>query len=142
MSAKQARLQRLLRLRSVEHRIAKVRVTQAEAKISNLLQIDDRLAALRAGLLPEQGGTTGLNLQSLSEMAGRLDHARRSMATPISEAVLRRDDSHKARIKAHQNEDSLAKVHGREAWTAMILKERQADANRPRLKRNRKLENA
>lgn len=134
MSDRQSRLQRMLRLRAIEHRVAKARAANAEAKACNLIQIDERLAGLRAGLSAGDGETSGLVLQSLSEMARRLDTARASMIAPISEAARRRDECHAGRIKAQQREDSMTKLHDRETVNATILSERRSDANRPRPK--------
>jgi hypothetical protein len=134
MSDRQSRLQRMLRLRAIEHRVAKARAATAETKVSNLIQIDGRLAGLRAGLSTGDGETSGLVLQSLSEMARRLDKARASMVDPISEAARRRDECHAGRIRAQQKQDSMTKLHDREAMSATILSERRADANRPRPK--------
>jgi hypothetical protein len=142
MSDRQTRLQRMLRLRAIEHRVAKARAATAEAKVSSLTQIDQRLAGLRAGLSAGDGATSGLALQSLSEMVRRLDAARASMVAPIADAARRRDETHLGRISAQQKEDSLTKLHDREAASAAILSERRADANRPRPKTLHSLEEA
>jgi hypothetical protein len=140
MTAKTVRLQRVLKLRALEHRVAKARAATAETKISGLRGIDQRLAVLRAGLLPAQGETSGLSLQSLSEMASRLEGARYAMVAPIAEAAQQRDASHQIRINARHREDNLERLHDREVLTSALLIERRADANQPRLRRNRKLE--
>jgi hypothetical protein len=140
MTEKTIRLKRMLKLRALEHRVAKARAAKAEAKVFGLRGIDQRLAVLRAGLLPAQGETSGLSLQSLNEMASRLEGARRSMIEPLAEAAQQREASHRSRIKAQQKEESLERLHDREALTAATLFERRADANRPRLRANRKLE--
>lgn len=140
MSNRQNRLLRMVRLREIEHRVAKARAASAEAKVAGLIQIDQRLAGLRTGVSADAGATSGFVLQALSEMGRRLDSARASMIEPIAEASRRRDESQVRRVRAQQKQDSLTELHDREAATAATLSERRADANRPRIKTHSILE--
>ena len=76
MTGTTARRARLLRLRSIQHRIAVAKLARADANVSNLARIAQRIAGLKAGLGAGTGTTTGMSLMAMTEMAIRLDSAR------------------------------------------------------------------
>jgi hypothetical protein len=140
MTGTTARRARLLRLRSIEHRIAKAKLARADAALVNLERIAGRIAALKDGLGAGVGGTSGMALKAMSEMSQRLDAARSGMTAPMSEAEARRAEFNALRIAAQQKEDSAAKLHDKAANAEAATRDLRADANRPHRKRNRYLE--
>ncbi len=135
-----ARRARLLRLRSIEHRIAKAKLANAEAALGNLSRIAGRIAALRAGLGTGVGGRSGMDLKAMAEMAARLESAQRGMTAPIHEAEARRSEFNALRIAARQKEDSAAKLHDKAASSEAAARDLRADANRPYRKKSPLLE--
>lgn len=126
-----ARRARILRLRSIEHRIASAKLARAEATLANLTRITGRIDALRAGLGARIGGSRGMDLKAMAEMAARLDSAQRSMIAPTDEAEARHAEYSALRTAARQKEDSAAKLHDKAASTEAAARILRADANRP-----------
>lgn len=137
MTATSQRRVRLLRLRGIEHRVAKARLARAEGHLANLNRINERIALLKAGLGVEAGPTDGISLHARVEMEQRLDNARTGMAGSISEAESNRAQYAALRIRAQQREDSAAKLHDKARRDEDAIGILRADANRPHLKRKR-----
>ncbi len=140
MTGTTARRARLLRLRAIEHRIAKAKLARADATLVNLERIAGRIAALKNGLGAGVGGTSGMNLKAMTEMSIRLDAARSGMTAQMTEAEARRAEFNALRITAQQKEDSAAKLHDKAATSEASMRDLRADANRPFRKRNAFLE--
>ena len=140
MTGTTARRARLLRLRSIQHRIAVAKLARADANVANLARIAQRIAGLKAGLGADAGATTGMSLMAMTEMAIRLDTARAGIAAPISEAEARRAEFNALRIRAHQRQESAAKLHDKAATSEAAAQDLRADANRPHRKRTSYLE--
>ena len=140
MTGTTARRARLLRLRSIQHRIAVAKLARADANVANLARIAQRIAGLKAGLGAGAGATTGMSLMAMTEMAIRLDTARAGIAAPISEAEARRSEFNALRIRAHQRQESAAKLHDKAATCEAAAQDLRADANRPHRKRTSYLE--
>jgi hypothetical protein len=134
MTSTTARRARLLRLRSIEYRIAKAKLARADAALVNLERIAGRIAALKDGLGAGVGGTSGMALKAMAEMVLRLDTARSGMTAPMSEAEARRAEFNALRIAAQHKEDSAAKLHDKAATTEAATRDLRADANRPHRK--------
>ncbi len=135
-----ARRARILRLRTIESRIAKTRLTQVEAALGNLLQIAQRLDALGTGLGTTTGATNGQMLLAGAEMTLRLENAAAAIVAPVKEAQDRRDESANMWMRARQKEQGAEKLHAiahSQAEAARVLR---ADANRPFIKRKPYLE--
>ena len=140
MTGTTARRARLLRLRTIEHRIAKAKLARADATLVNLERIAGRIAALKNGLGAGVGGTSGMALKAMTEMSIRLDAAQIGMTAPIDEAEARRAEFNTLRITAQHKEDSAAKLHDKAATSEAAARILRADANRPHRKRNAFLE--
>lgn len=140
MTGTTTRRARLLRLRIIEHRIAKAKLARADAALVNLERIAGRIAALRDGLGASVGGTSGMALKAMAEMSQRLDTARSGMTAPMTEAEARRAEFNALRITAQQKEDSAAKLHDKAATAEAATRDLRADANRPHRKRTAYLE--
>jgi hypothetical protein len=131
---------RLLRLRTIEHRIAQAKLARADAALLNLERISGRIAALKNGLGAGEGRTSGMALKAMTEMATRLDAAHCGMIAPIGEAQARRAEFYALRITAQQKEESAAKLHVKAATSEAAMRTLRADANRPHRKRTAFLE--
>ncbi len=140
MTSTTARRARILRLRTIEHRIAKAKLARADATLANLERIARRIATLKDGLGAGLGGTSGIGLKAMAEMSARLDAARAGMTAPINEAEARRAEFNALRIAASHKEDGAAKLHGKAAISEAAARDLRADANRPHRKRSSLLE--
>jgi hypothetical protein len=140
MTSTTARRARLLRMRTIEHRIAKAKLARADATLANLSRIAARIAGLRDGLGAGVGGTSGMSLKAMAEMSARLDEAQIGMSAPIDEAEARRAEYSALRIAAQQKEDSAEKLHDKAAMSEAAARILRADANRPHRKRTSFLE--
>jgi hypothetical protein len=140
MTSTTARRARLLRLRTIEHRVAKAKLARADATLTNLSRIAARIAGLREGLGAGVGGTSGMGLKAMAEMSARLDAAQIGMSAPIDEAEARRAEYSALRIAAQQKEDSAEKLHDKAATSEAAARILRADANRPHRKRTSFLE--
>ncbi len=140
MTGTTARRARLLRLRTIEHRIAKAKLARADATLVNLERIAGRIAALKNGLGAGVGGTSGMALKAMTEMSIRLDAAQIGMTAPIDEAEARRAEFNALRIAAQHKEDGAGKLHDKAATSEASMRDLRADANRPFRKRNAFLE--
>jgi hypothetical protein len=131
MNAAAARMKRILRVRAVEHRIAQMRLAEADNRLLSLARISQRIDALRAGAGTDAGITDGLMLKSVGEMAMRLEIAQRDMAAPVEAASARRSILEAERGSAWAREERAARLHQRAASHAETAQEQRADANRP-----------
>jgi hypothetical protein len=131
MTAASSRYQRVLRVRAVEHRIAQQRLADADKRLRVLKQIANRIDALRAQACTQTGMVDGQILQSLSEMASRLEAAGADLAMPMAAAF----DHHNAmdikRGAAWARAESAVRLFDRSVGDELSASERRADANRP-----------
>jgi Mg2+ and Co2+ transporter CorA len=125
------RRQRIVRLRSIEHRIATARHSKANAELTRLATISTRLAALRDTLGTEAGMTNGLILKSNSEMTMRLETAQGKLVAPIAVAETVEADADTQRKIAHRKEESSARLQSSAAAMEDHVSAIRADANRP-----------
>jgi hypothetical protein len=130
-----ARRARLMRLRIIENRMAAARMAQANAALSQLMQVTHRIGALKHALCPAPGNTNGLSMKSDAELAQRLDLASASMTAPIQDAQEHCMISHALQVKAQQREDSSVKLHDRAIEFENQARTLRTDANRPFRKR-------
>ena len=130
-----ARRARLLRLRTIEHRVAAVRLVAADSAHAAVANVTDRVTQLREGIMAPTGAYSGCDLQSFSELSERLDRARIGLEQSLLEARHIRDARDAERIAAHVAEERTGRVHAdasrREAAERDL---RIAAARPPRLK--------
>lgn len=136
MTPRSARRERLLRLRTIEHRIATLKLANADATVANLLRIAARLEKLRNGLGVDSGERTGMELNSIAEMTLRLESARLGMKAPLDDAHARRSEFLAHRIAAQRREDGAAKLLAKAESDEVVSYDRRTDANRQHVKRN------
>ena len=122
---------RLLRLRKIECRIAAANLSQAQATLTTLRQVTQRLAALNSGLTPAAGIAVGRSLKSNAEMSARLDAAAISMASPIGTAIAKILESQALHRKTRQREDYASKLNDSAKAQQEAARVLRADANRP-----------
>ncbi|MBK6298227.1 MAG: hypothetical protein IPF48_09830 [Sphingomonadales bacterium] len=129
------RRSRIVRVRQMEHRVARAKLATAEAALANLDRISGRLSGLRASLKPDAERTTGLALKSMAEMALRLDTAQNDLAAPIRGAEHDRVRSIAERLAAKTREEGAEKLREQAMRSESYEQTRRADANRPFRKR-------
>lgn len=136
MTPRSARRERLLRLRTIEHRVATLKLAQADSAVVALARTADRLDKLRKGLGVGSGERTGMELNSIAEMTLRLEQARLGMEAPLVDAHARRSEFLAQRIAAQRREDGAAKLLAKAESDEVVSYERRTDANRQHVKRH------
>ena len=111
MSTPAARRARLLRLRAIEHRIACARLFAADAAYATVAGVSDRLTQLRDGILIDADRYRGHQLQSVGELATRLDQAQTALRPSLVESRATLDARNADRIAAHVAEQRTGRVH-------------------------------
>jgi len=111
LSAPAARRARLLRLRTVEHRVAAARAVAADTAHAAVANVCDRVEQLRNGIGVAARGYIGHDLQSLCELSHRLDRARIGLQPSLDEAQAVREARGDERIAARIAEERLSRIH-------------------------------
>jgi hypothetical protein len=109
------RCARILRVRTVEHRVATARAAAAEKRIGDLLGVAQRIADLRTSLRPDVGVTNGQALNAMAEMKMRLERAEGDLVRPIRQAEAHRDQATLARLLARTREDGAGRLRDKTA---------------------------
>lgn len=135
MTGLASRRARILKVRQMEHKVARARLAGAEAALANLDRISTRLSGLRASLKPDAKHSNGLALKAMAEMAIRLESAQGELAAPIGAAEHNRSRFMAERVFAKSREDGAEKMHSRALVVENYEQTRRADANRPFRKR-------
>src|SRR3546814_12632864 len=91
MNARTARRKRIIRVRSVEHQQAEANLARANGELANLVELAKRLETLRVDLAMATGAVAGRALNTIGELAMRLDIAQESLTAPLAGARQRRD---------------------------------------------------
>ncbi len=136
MTSLSQKRERILRVRHLEHRVARAKLANAEAALANLDRISERLSSLRATLKPDAEFTNGLALKAMAEMAGRLDAAQSDLAAPIEGARHTRVRSITERTFAKSREQGAEKLRDRALQLETYEQAKRSDANRPFRKRS------
>ena len=136
MTATAARRARLLRLRTVEHRVAAQRLDAAENALRSVQSVAERADGLHRALTLETGNANGLQLQSANELSARLNRARASLRTACDEAMQTKQRANAARAIASAVEDQVARANDTASRIEAAAAElRRAAAMPPRRKR-------
>ena len=108
------RRRRIVRIRTVEHRIAQQELALARRDAQHIETVVERIAALARDNIVANGDTDGASLAAISEMAMRLEHARRSTEGPFDQALrnvtMLQSDSIQANVKAENANRFLEKA--------------------------------
>ena len=131
MNARTARRKRIIRVRSVEHQMAEANLARANGELANLVELAKRLETLRVDLAMAKGAVAGRALNSVGELAMRLDIAQESLTAPLSNASQRRDHMGALAQSAMVKEESAVRLYERSRKSAEVEQERRDDANRP-----------
>jgi hypothetical protein len=131
MNAATARRKRIIRVRSVEHQMAEAKLARAQGELANLVELSQRLEALRADLAVAKGVISGRAMNSVGELAMRLDMAKESLIAPMQSASQRRDQAGKVAQLALVKEESAQRLYERTRKSEEVEAERRRDANRP-----------
>lgn len=130
MNAALARRKRIIRVRSVEHQLAEANLARANGELANLVELSQRLEALRTDLAVAKGVIAGRAMNSVGELAMRLDMARESLVAPMQSASHRRDQAGQRAQSAMVKEESAQRLYDRSRKSEEAEAERRRDANR------------
>lgn len=131
MTAAAHRRARLLRLRTIEHRAAAVRLAAADAAHDAVANVSDRVARLLGGIAVSQGQFRGHDLQSLAELSERLVRAQAGLVESLDRAQAVRAMRHAERVAAHVAEERTGRVHTDASRRETAERELRAAAARP-----------
>ncbi|KGB56091.1 hypothetical protein FG91_00975 [Sphingopyxis sp. LC81] len=131
MNARTARRKRIIRVRSVEHQQAEANLARANGELANLVELAKRLETLRVDLAMAKGAVAGRALNTIGELAMRLDIAQESLTAPLAGASERRDQMGALAQSAMVKEESAVRLYERSRKAAQVEQERRDDANRP-----------
>ncbi len=131
MNARTARRKRIIRVRSVEHQLAEANLARANGELANLVELAKRLETLRVDLAMAKGAVAGRALNTIGELAMRLDIAQESLTAPLAGASQRRDEMGARAQSAMAKEESAVRLYERSRKSAEAELERRSDANRP-----------
>jgi hypothetical protein len=135
MTSLSARRARVLRMRSIEHKVAVARLAKATSDANSLEAVARRIATLRNGLGTLEGQTSGQVLSAMAEMAGRLDRAGRDLVQPIAALETTRIQIDAERMKARIKKEGASKLHSKAAASDDARRTTREDANRPFVRR-------
>lgn len=135
MSSLSSRRARVLRLRSIEHKVAVARLAKATNEAQSLEAVARRITALRSGLGALEGQTSGQILSAMAEMASRLDRAGRDLVQPMAALEIARLQIDAERMKARIKKEGASKLHSKAAASDDARKITREDANRPFVRR-------
>lgn len=131
MNARTARRKRIIRVRTVEHQMAEANLARANGELANLVELAKRLETLRVDLAVAKGAIAGRALNSMGELAMRLDLAQENLTAPLCNASERRDRMGELAQSAMVKEESAVRLYERSRKSAEQELERRIDANRP-----------
>ncbi|WP_188237427.1 hypothetical protein [Sphingopyxis sp. LK2115] len=131
MTARIARRKRIIRVRSVEHQLAEANLARANGELANLVELARRLETLRSDLAIAKGAVAGRALNTVGELAMRLDLAQENLTAPLSNASARRDQMGALAQRAMAKEESAVRLYEKSRKSAEAEQERRSDANRP-----------
>ena len=131
MTSRTARRKRIIRVRSVEHQMAEANLARATTELANLVELGKRLETLRTDLAMAKGAVAGRALNTIGELAMRLDIAQESLTAPLAGASQRRDQMGALAQSAMAKEESAVRLYERSRKSAEAEQERRDDANRP-----------
>lgn len=139
MNARTARRKRIIRVRSVEHQMAEANLARANGELASLVELAKRLEALRVDLAVAKGAIAGRALNTVGELAMRLDIAQENLTAPLVNASARRDQMGALAQSAMVKEESAVRLYERSRKSDDAEAERRRDANRPHRRRTMSL---
>jgi hypothetical protein len=135
MSSAAKRRQRILRLRTIEHRLSTIRLASADTRLRELEGVAQRIAGLRHSAALPKGPVPGAALNASGELTLRLDRAAQDIIAPTANAREQREDAEAARIATWQSEEQSARLHARAAAAEAEAAEQRFIASLPWRKR-------
>lgn len=106
-----ARLARLLRVRTAQHRAATARLVVADAAHTSLAAVAGRIDALLAEEATGNGTTTARALQGRGELVARLDQAQTMLRPRLADADYTRSLREAERVAAFSVETRTERMH-------------------------------
>jgi hypothetical protein len=135
MTSPSARHARIMRIRQLEHMIAKARLRAADQALGNLHRISERIDALQMTLQPTAAQCAGQQLHIKTEMHQRLAKAQDDLVQPLCSARAEREALSKLSHAAYGQEETATKMHDNAIRKKKAASIQRADANRPTQRR-------
>lgn len=110
MTATAQRWKRILAIRSVQRQMAEAQLFRCEADLHNLVDLGQRISAIRDAAQPFAGTHDGMMLRSVCELSSRLDSAQAALANPSQAATQARDRQQRTVVSAKQRETAVEKL--------------------------------
>lgn len=120
MTGADARRQRIVRIRAVEHRIAQQMLAQAQREVAQIRSIRERITTLTCSNAFEAEESCGIALAVIAETQSRLARASQSTIAPLNQAL--------AQVSHRQANSAHAEM--REQSARRIFEKSEAEHNR------------
>jgi hypothetical protein len=108
------RRRRIVRIRTVEHRIAQQELARARHEMRQIESVIERIKTLARDNIVATGDSDGASLAAISEMSMRLAYAHASTAGPLGHALqhvsIRQSNNMQATVKAENANRFLEKA--------------------------------
>jgi hypothetical protein len=130
MTGADSRRRRIVRIRSVERRIAQLELAKARGNAAQIASIVERIEALRAENSTSEGTTSGQWLAAMSELGIQLEQARRATAEPLTRAQEMVRHRQAGNIEAQRKEDGANHLFEKARRRNETQAELRASANR------------
>src|SRR3546814_20003340 len=104
-------LKLIIRVRSVEHQLAEANLARANGELANLVELAKRLETLRVDLAMAKGAVAGRALNTIGELAMRLDMAKENLSAPLDRANAHRDQMGVLAQRALVKEESALRLY-------------------------------
>lgn len=130
MTRSDGRRQRIVRVRTAEQRIAQQQLAEAQRSAGQISSVMERIDALAVENKVIAGAANGASLAAISEMAARLETARRSTAAPMNHALLQIERRQASSSQAHAKLEGANRLLEKSERENAKNLEKQESANR------------
>lgn len=130
MNPKVRRVERLVRVRKIQHALAAAKSEAARRRVAELELSAERLSLLRGGFGAGQGLVDGAALASLGEFAMRLDVAREGLTRTIGGARIYAERLHDRSMVARRDRESAERLGNKAVRDAVRALDRKQHSRR------------
>ena len=110
MTGDASRWNRILKVRAVQRQMAELQLHRCDTELRNLLDLGERIAAIRGAAQPSKGAQNGTMMRSIAELSARLDSAQMALVNPEHNATEARDRQQRSVVAAKQREMAVEKL--------------------------------
>jgi hypothetical protein len=130
MTDRAARRARILKIRTVERRMAEIELARSSRELQYIAGLEHRIVALRAAACGAPGIHQGTALRAMCEMTGRLDVAYVATAATLATAKTQNIRKTNSFVSAKQRETGAEKLAHAARDEAALVRERRDNACR------------